>query len=333
MNAPPLFPIREPRTDPKFLSFIPTEAHLSHEEALLALKVSLPNSGKDGLLGAQSARQIFEIERNTRRIITFSAEMDQILGGGVALGQVTEFCGVPGVGKTQLGMQLAINVQLPEAFKGAAGEAIYIDTEGSFTAERCAQMASSFCTHLTKIAAQKKDEERRAAAAATTPDSILSHIHLFRARDHVEQLAIVDALPSFLDAHPAVRIIIVDSVTFHFRQDFADMAARTRQLAQMSQSLMALAGERKLAVVLMNQVTTKIAAAGQGTRLVPALGDSWAHAATSRVILYWENTVRHAFIYKSPTQPAAAAEYSVTTDGVRSLKRPSAAAAQKRQRT
>jgi RAD51-like protein 2 len=251
--------------------------------------------------------------------------MDQILGGGVALGQVTEFCGVPGVGKTQLGMQLAINVQLPNAFKGASGEAIYIDTEGSFTAERCAQMADAFCTHLKKIAAQKKDNDKTAAAAAITPERILSHIHLFRARDHVEQLAVVDALPSFLDAHPSVRVIIVDSVTFHFRQDFADMAARTRQLAQMAQNLMALAGERKLAVVLMNQVTTKIAAAGQGTRLVPALGDSWAHAATSRVILYWKNGVRHSFIYKSPTQAAAAAEYAVTAEGVRSLKKPSAA--------
>ena len=100
------------------------------------------------------------------------------------------------------------------------------------------------------------------------------------------------------------------------------MAARTRQLAQMSQSFMALAGERKLAVVLMNQVNTKIAAAGQGNRLVPALGDSWAHAATSRVILYWEKGVRHSFIYKTPALPAAGAEYAVTAEGVRSLKKP-----------
>lgn len=247
--------------------------------------------------------------------------MDKILGGGVAVGQVTEFCGVPGVGKTQLGMQLAINVQLPASFNGAAGEAVYIDTEGSFTAERCAQMAEAFCLHLRKIAAQRNDEARTAAAAGTTVDTILSHIHLFRARDHVEQLAIVDALPPFLEAHPSIRLIVIDSVTFHFRQDFADMAARTRQLAQMAQSLMALAGERQLAIVLMNQVTTKIAAGGGGTRLVPALGDSWAHAATCRVILYWQGGIRNAFIYKSPSQPAAAAEYGITADGVRSLKR------------
>lgn len=238
------------------------------------------------------------------------------------MGQVTEFCGVPGIGKTQLGTQLAINVQLPAAFNGVAGEAVYVDTEGSFTPERAAQMATAFCGHLKKIAAQRGDPVRAAAAEATTRDSLLSGIHLFRARDATEQLAVVDALPSFLDSHPAVRLVIIDSITFHFRQDFTDMAARTRQLTQMAQTLMALAGDRELAVVLMNQVTTKVGGGGGGAaRLVPALGDSWAHAATSRVILYFQDGVRNAFIYKSPTQPAAAAPYLVTEQGVRGVRR------------
>jgi Rad51 len=37
------------------------------------------------------------------RIRTSCPALDQLLGGGVARGAVTEFCGVPGVGKTQLG--------------------------------------------------------------------------------------------------------------------------------------------------------------------------------------------------------------------------------------
>ena len=82
----------------------------------------------------------------------------------------------------------------------------------------------------------------------------------------------------------------------------------------------------------MNQVTTNLSGpggSGGGTgsdaaaRLVPALGDSWAHAATSRVILYWaEGQGRRAFIYKSPTQPAAEAEYQVTKEGVRQHRPP-----------
>jgi len=94
-------------------------------------------------------------------------------------------------------------------------------------------------------------------------------------------------------------------------------------------------------VVLMNQVTTKLgdrgggdgggaaAAADVAARLVPALGDSWAHAATHRIILHWHEGQRRAFIYKSPTQPAAGAEYAVTKEGLRqakSRKRPRPAA-------
>ncbi len=56
-------------------------------------------------------------EKPTRPIFTLCQCMDQMMGGGVHVGQVTEFCrdffkkncsifvagGVPGIGKTQLG--------------------------------------------------------------------------------------------------------------------------------------------------------------------------------------------------------------------------------------
>lgn len=313
------------------------EAQLTHEEALLALKIALPCgfNSTNGIKGVYSARQILERENETPKIMTFSPDLDAILGKGIAVGQITEFCGVPGIGKTQLGMQLAINVQLPTVFNGLAGEAIYIDTEGSFTPERCAQMAHSFSAHLKKISLARGDPARQEAANALTPDKILSSIHYFRAKDAVEQLAVSNALPSILQERPNVKLIIMDSITFHFRQDFDDVAARTRQLGHMAQSLMAIADEMHVAIVFMNQVTTKIASSnwaqststvdGRGsamqTRLVPALGDSWAHAATSRVILYWESGVRYAFLYKSPTQPAASAAYAITKDGVRGVKR------------
>jgi len=40
-------------------------------------------------------------------------------------------------------MQLAIDVQLPPIFGGPGGEALYIDTEGSFVAERAAEIGIS----------------------------------------------------------------------------------------------------------------------------------------------------------------------------------------------
>jgi RAD51-like protein 2 len=102
---------------------------------------------------------LLKFNMNCRPIITFSKALDSILGGGIQIGQITEFCGSPGIGKTQVCIQLALNVQIPEIFSGNAGEAILIDTEGSFMAERAASMASELSTHLLRIA--KTSEQRR----------------------------------------------------------------------------------------------------------------------------------------------------------------------------
>lgn len=61
-------------------------------------------------------------------------------------------CGTPGVGKTQFGMQLAVDVQIPHQFGGVGGGALYIDTEGSLTVERLSQLCSAVVEHLQRIA-------------------------------------------------------------------------------------------------------------------------------------------------------------------------------------
>jgi RAD51-like protein 2 len=91
-----------------------------------------------------TARDFVLKAQTEKPIITFCESLDSMLGGGVFIGQITEFCGVPGVGKTQLGIQLCADVQIPECFGGAAGEAVYIDTEGSFMVERAADMAGIY---------------------------------------------------------------------------------------------------------------------------------------------------------------------------------------------
>lgn len=56
------------------------------------------------------------------------------------------------MGKTQFGMQLAVDVQIPHQFSGVEGTALYIDTEGSLTVERLSQMCTAVVEHLQKIA-------------------------------------------------------------------------------------------------------------------------------------------------------------------------------------
>jgi len=54
-------------------------------------------------------------------------------------------------------MQLCVDCTIPEVFGGVQGQAIYIDTEGSFVAERAAQICSSTINHCHNVAEQTQD--------------------------------------------------------------------------------------------------------------------------------------------------------------------------------
>jgi RecA/RadA recombinase len=49
-----------------------------------------------------------------------------------------------------------------------------------------------------------------------------------------------------------VKLVVVDSVPFHFRQDLQDVGERTRLLSQIGQNLMALAGRHDICVRTCN---------------------------------------------------------------------------------
>ncbi|XP_024530646.1 DNA repair protein RAD51 homolog 3-like isoform X1 [Selaginella moellendorffii] len=294
------------------------DASISSDEALSVLRRI--GATPAPIAGAKTAWDLMSFDRSRSRIGTGCSGLDRVFGGGVASKELTEICGAPGIGKTQLGygptlfildhseitskvsifflshrMQLAINVQLPRSLGGLNGHAVYIDTEGSFMMERVLQMAQR--------------------SALVTPDqsveSLLSHIFYFRVFDSTEQIATINSLNKFLEEHKEVKLLVIDSVTFHFRQDFHDLALRARLLNSMAQKLMALAHHHELAVVLVNQVTTK----GNG-EIRPALGESWSHACTNRVILRWEGGKRQACMFKSPSLPPAKSSFSITTRGI-----------------
>eukprot|EP00039_Didymoeca_costata_P003433 m.67672 g.67672 ORF g.67672 m.67672 type:complete len:355 (+) comp11906_c0_seq4:140-1204(+) len=271
-----------------------------------------------------TALDLLAHERKRPSIVTLCPEWDALLGGGIPLMKLSEFCGAPGVGKTQLGMQLAFNVQIPVILGGIGGEAIYIglithiarhvlmhfeiDTEGSFIVERARDIAQALVNHIHSVSPGIEN---------FNTESVLSAVHYFRVHNYVQQLAVIQMLPEFIKEHAKVKLIVVDSVAFHFRRDFHDMALRTRLLNGMAQQLLRLATSKEIAIVLMNQMTTKKNANGK-SQLVPALGESWGHASTLRVILYCKDGVRKACLYKSPFMQEGTIEYAITVDGIRS---------------
>ncbi|KAJ7387091.1 DNA repair protein rad51c [Desmophyllum pertusum] len=149
-------------------------------------------------------------------------------------------------------------------------------------------------------------------------ETILSKIYVFRCHDYMQLIALSHVLPDFLMEHSKVKLIVVDSIAFHFRHDFDDLALRTRLLNGLAQSFIKMACERQLAVVFMNQMTTRVKSGQLGqSHLIPALGESWGHASTIRIVLYWEDNLRFANLYKSPSRREMTVPFQITADGVR----------------
>ena len=82
--------------------------------------------------GFESGTTLLERRKKLGRITTNAKSLDELLGGGVETQAISEFSGEFGTGKTQLGHQIAVDVQLPLAQGGLSGEVVYIYTESSF---------------------------------------------------------------------------------------------------------------------------------------------------------------------------------------------------------
>lgn len=125
------------------------------------------------------------------------------------------------VGKTQLAMQLCVDTHLPRQFGGTGGESIYIDSEGSFSPERCYDMAKALVDHVHNSAQRSKNDARKVVPHDFTPDSILDSIHVFRVFDETCQSATILSLPKFLNERKergkVVKLLVIDSIAFHYR--------------------------------------------------------------------------------------------------------------------
>jgi RAD51-like protein 2 len=309
-----------------------------------------------------SAADLLERQRGRSggHIITFCRALDEILSGGIAIGELTEIAGAPGAGKTAMSMQLAVNASLPVAVSGVAGSTIYVDTEGSFSPERCHCMATHLINHIQAgLQRRQKQQTMPHSGAGTTStfssgwsvtaEDILSNIHIYRAHDVSDLSTLLSgALPDLIEqlstTSQPVRLVVIDSLAFPFRAadpESTDFVVRTRQLTTMANSLSMLAATYQLAAVAVNQMTTKFSsssadglpqapdgssiAATSATKLVPALGESWAHAVTTRLVLSCENQQqRYCSLTKSPRFPTASAQFEIIEAGVRGVDHTSA---------
>ncbi|KAG9321617.1 hypothetical protein KVV02_006721 [Mortierella alpina] len=295
-----------------------SELKLSPEQVQeLVLQVHHPSSSSSAML---TANQAWEKEMRCAPITTSCGAIDSLFAGGrgIPLGKITEFCGLPGTGKTQIGMQLCINAQLPQTFGGTGGTSIYLDTEGSFVAKRVARIAEA-----------RSREFNQRAETAVTAESLMQGVQYCRVHSPVELIAMIRILHDIVRAHPKTKLIVVDSIAFLFRSNFSDMQMRTKLVATLGRQLASMAREFDIAVVVMNHMTTKIESSQAqksprngdhpSDQVHPALGETWAVVCTHRIRLLSHTSGRSARLFKSPSIQERSVPFQIADDGISDL--------------
>jgi len=249
-------------------------------------------------MGFKSAELIWEKRKELKKLTTGSHNLDEIFGGGIETGALTEFFGEYRTGKTQLVHQLCVNVQLPYEKGGLEGSALYIDTEGTFRPERIIQMSEA------------KDLDY---------NNVLSNITIGRAYNSDHQILLVKESPKII-AEKNIKLIIVDSIIGHFRSEYigrGTLSVRQQILNGHLHDILRLTESYdELASVITNQVSSR-PDVFYGNPTTHAGGNIVAHGATIRVYLRkGKGEQRIAKIIDAPHLPEEEAIFSITEDGI-----------------
>ena len=248
-------------------------------------------------IGFESGKERFDQRKEMKRITTSSSNFDEVVGGGIETQCITEVYGEYGSAKTQLSHQLAVNVQLPEENGGLGREAIYIDTEDTFTPTRIEQMAEA------------KDMD---------VDEVLENIHVARAFNSDHQMLLTDQAQEICQNND-IGLIVVDSLTAQFRSDYVgrgELAPRQQKLNKHMTTLLRLANAHNIAVLVTNQVMSNPDQMfGDPTKAIG--GHIVAHNSAVRLYLRKsKKDKRIARLVDSPYMPEGEAVFKVKDEGI-----------------
>ena len=181
--------------------------------------------------------------------------LDDLLSGGVEDGCITLLHGEAGSGKTNFCLQLARNVVR------SGRKVIFIDTEG-VSLERLRQICGDDFDVVAK-------------------NILFSEPYSFE-----EQEKLIEKAVKMTEGNPEVGLIVIDSITMHYRLTMRDETRReeryglTRQIA----TLLRVSRQRNIPVVVTSQVYTDI----DTGRYMPLGGHMLSHNA--KTIVRFERT-------------------------------------------
>ena len=250
-------------------------------------------------MGFESGDQVLLKRKRVEKITTGATAFDTLLGGGVETGAITECFGEFGSGKTQIAHVLCVNLQK----RDPTAVAVFIDTENTFRPERIVQMAT---------------------AVGLDPDTVLKNIRVARAYNSDHQMLLLEKVDDLIKKDGLnVRLVVVDSLTAHFRAEFVGrgtLAERQQKLNKHLHMMMKVADTNNIAVYVTNQVMAKPDMFfGDPTQAIG--GHIVAHACTYRIYLRkGKKGTRVAKLIDSPQLAEGEAGFFVDEHGMHDVK-------------
>jgi DNA repair protein RadA len=253
-------------------------------------------------MGFESGDQLLERRAKILKITTGAKAFDEMLDGGFETGSISECYGTYGSGKSQVAHVLAVTVQKPVEEGGADGVSVFIDGEGTFRPERIKQIAEGCGMDAAEV---------------------LKKVRVARAYNSDHQMLLVAKVEDLIKSGELnVKVIIVDSLTSHFRAEYAgrgQLADRQQKLNRHMHALARLAQVHNICVYVTNQVMAKPDTFfGDPTEAIG--GNIVGHNSAFRIYLRrGKKGTRVGKLIDSPNLPESECIFNVTEKGMEDI--------------
>ncbi|XP_072325398.1 DNA repair protein RAD51 homolog 4 isoform X1 [Scyliorhinus torazame] len=204
-----------------------------------------------------------ELLGSTAILSTGNQKLDSLLDSGLYTGELTEFVGASGCGKTQVCLSLAVNISCELKQK-----VLYIDSTGGLTASRLLQLIQN---QVDSIEGQSEALQRI---------EVVSVFEVYRLLDALQDLR-MSFIRQVTGARNSIKAVVIDSVSAVLSSILGGHQLEGMSLMmQLARELKTMARELGVAVVVTNCVVQD-----PGGGVKPALGRSWSYVPNIRVLL------------------------------------------------